>query len=136
MPASEAGSAPGGDARQDLAGFVAAARSDEVEWPRFRRVDVEGEPVLLTRTRDGTAVGFGTICPHRQLPLDEGSLWEDEVDCPHHHYTYDPHTGRNLYPRRVFPATKAEEIEGIPIYDVREADGWVYVGRRSEPPVG
>lgn len=116
--------------------FVAVARSEEVVWPRFHRVEIEGQPVLLSRTRDGTAVAFGTICPHKHLPLDEGSLWEDEVDCPHHHYTYDPHTGRNLYPRRVFPSVKAAEIEGIPTYDVREAGGWVYVGGRSEPPVG
>lgn len=125
-----------GDPHRDADGFVAAARSDQLEWPRFRRVDVAGEPVLLTRTRAGNPVAFGTICPHQQLPLDDGMLWADEVDCPHHHYTYDPHTGRNLHPRRVFPASKANEIEGIPTYDVREADGWVYVGPRSEPPVG
>lgn len=115
---------------------VAVARSEEVVWPRFHRVEVDGEPVLLSRTQDGTAVAFGTICPHKHLPLDEGSLWEDEVDCPHHHYTYDPHTGRNLYPRRVFPSVKAAEIEGLPTYDVREAGGWVYIGERFEPPVG
>lgn len=126
----------GGKPESDPVGFAAAAPSDDVAGPRFTRVEIAGEPVLLTRTRDSTPVAFGNICPHQNLPLDDGALWGDEVDCPHHHYTYDPHTGRNCFPRRVFPAVKAAEIEGLPTYDVREEGGWVYVGPRHEPSVG
>jgi nitrite reductase/ring-hydroxylating ferredoxin subunit len=108
--------------------FERVARSEEVRGPHFLRREAHGHPVLLTRLSDGTAVAFGHICPHQDLALDEGALWEDEIDCPHHHYTYDPRTGENLYPRRVFPARRAATVLGIPVFDTREADGWVWVG--------
>ncbi len=92
--------------------------------------------MLLTRLKDGSVVAFGDRCPHQDLPLDEGVLWHGEIDCPHHHYTYDPRTGWNCYPRRVFPARRAEQVAGIPVYEVREEGGWVHVGPRRElgPP--
>lgn len=108
--------------------FERVARSEEVRGPHFLRREAHGHPVLLTRLSDGTAVAFGHICPHQDRALDEGALWEDEIDCPHHHYTYDPRTGDNLYPRRVFPARRAATVRGIPVFDTREADGWVWVG--------
>jgi 3-phenylpropionate/trans-cinnamate dioxygenase ferredoxin component len=107
------------------------ARSEDVRGPCFLRVEAGGHPVLLTRLADGTVVAFGRICPHRDRPLDEGRLWDDEIDCPHHHYTYDPRTGENLYPKRVFPARRAASLKGIPVYDVHEDDGWVWVKGRD-----
>lgn len=112
--------------------FEPVARSEDVRGPSFLRATARGTPVLLSRLSDGTPIAFGTICPHQQRPLDQGSLWEDAVDCPHHHYTYDPRTGENLYPRRVFPAERARRIQGIPTFEVREAGGWVLVGPRRD----
>lgn len=109
-------------------GFEAVALSKEVTGPRFVRREVHGRPVLLTRLSDGTPVAFGHICPHQGLDLDEGTLWEDEIDCPHHHHTYDPHTGENLFPKRVYPARRAAELRGIPVFETREEGGWVWVG--------
>lgn len=100
------------------------------------RVVAHGRPVLVSRTADGTPVAFGTICPHQQKELDEGTMWKDEIDCPHHHYTYDPHTGRNLFPARVFPAPRAARLPGIPVFEVKEEDGWVWVGPSKPPPEG
>lgn len=111
-------------------GFERVARSDEVTAPRFLRVEAHGRPVLLTRVSDGAAVAFDPICPHQDNPMDEGSLWEDEVDCPFHHYTYDPGTGKNLFPAKVFPAERAASVLGITVFEVAEEDGWVLVGPR------
>jgi nitrite reductase/ring-hydroxylating ferredoxin subunit len=107
--------------------YERAARSDDVRGPRFLRAQVDGVSLLLTRLSDGTAVAFGPICPHQGNPMDDGVLWDDEIDCPFHHYTYDPRTGRNRFPARVFPAARAALVEGIPVYPVREEDGWVLV---------
>jgi len=114
-------------------GFQRVARSDEVARPGFVRREAHGRPVLLVRLSDGSPVAFGHICPHQGLELDEGVLWEDEVDCPHHHYTYDPRTGENLYPKRVFPARRAAGVRGIPVFETREEDGWVWVGPVRPP---
>lgn len=104
------------------------ARSEEVTGPHFLRAKAAGAPVLLTRLSDGSVVAFGTICPHQGMPLDEGSLWEDQVDCPHHHYTYDPRTGENRFPKQVAPARKAGGVPGIPAFAAKEEGGWVHVG--------
>lgn len=112
--------------------YEAAARSEDVTGPGYVRVSVGDEPVLLTRLRDGTAVAFGPICPHQNKPMDGGSVWEGELDCPHHHYTYDPHTGENRFPKRTSPGFRAAQLEGIAVYATTEADGWVWVGPRVD----
>jgi nitrite reductase/ring-hydroxylating ferredoxin subunit len=112
--------------------FVPVARSEEVHAPKFLRREVDSRPILLTRLSDGTAVAFGNICPHQNRELDEGTLWEDEIDCPHHHYTYDPRTGENRFPKRVFPARRAATVAGIPTFETQERSGWVWVGPRSD----
>lgn len=112
--------------------FTRVARSVEVQAPRFLRREVQGRRILLTRLSDGTAVAFGNICPHQNRELDGGMLWEDEIDCPHHHYTYDPRTGENRFPKRVFPARRAATVPGIPIFETREESGWVWVELRGD----
>ncbi|NDK23992.1 aromatic ring-hydroxylating dioxygenase subunit alpha [Streptomyces sp. TR1341] len=48
-----------------------------------------GEPVLLYRKRDGTAVALADRCVHRRYPLSLGRLVEDTVECGYHGFTYD-----------------------------------------------
>lgn len=116
--------------------FERVARGEEIVYRKFRRVQVHGRPVLLSRIRDGRPVAFGPICPHERKELDQGTMWEDEIDCPHHHYTYDPETGRNLFPSRVFPAERARRVRGIPVFEVKEENGWIWVGPRKPSPPG
>jgi len=106
--------------------FVRVAPSADVTR-RLLRVEINRVSVLVTRLSDGTPVALGATCPHRSLPLDEGTLWDDVIDCPHHHYTYDARTGANVYPSNVFPAERAASIRGLPVYRVREEHGWVWV---------
>ncbi len=114
--------------------FDRVAPSEEVRAPRFRRVTAGGRPVLVSRLPDGTPVAFDPICPHQKNPMDDGSLWEGEIDCPFHHYIYDPGTGANIFPANVFPAARAAELLGIAVYEVKEEDGWVLVGPRRMVP--
>lgn len=114
-------------------GFVRAARSEDIPALRFVRVELTDKAVLLSRLTDGTPVAFSPVCPHRNNPLDGGSLWEDAIDCPHHHYMYDPRTGKNIYPANVFPEDRARAIGRLPVYDVREEEGWIWVGPEKTP---
>jgi 3-phenylpropionate/trans-cinnamate dioxygenase ferredoxin subunit len=108
--------------------YERVARSEDVRGPRFLKVEAHGRPILLTRLSDGSVTAFGNVCPHQNLRLDDGVLWEDEIDCPNHHYTYDPRTGENVFPKRVFPARRARKVRGIPVFETREEGGWVLVG--------
>lgn len=109
-----------------------AIRSEELSSV-LQRVEVWGEPVLVARLLDGSPVAVGPICPHQQLPMDGGSVYRDEIDCPNHHYTYDAHTGENRFPKRVFPKERAEQVEPIVVYETSEDDGWLLIGERRCP---
>lgn len=45
---------------------------------------VLGEPVLLYRTEAGVPVAMHDACPHRSMPLSDGKLIEDTVQCAYH----------------------------------------------------
>ena len=87
-----------------------------------------GQKVLLVRLDDGTLAATATACPHEGADLSEGMLFLDAIDCPRHHYLYDLRTGANRYPRNVFPADLAACLSSLPLYSVKEEDGWIWVG--------
>lgn len=55
----------------------------------LRAVQLLGEPVVLYRKQDGTAVALEDVCPHRRLPLSLGRLKNDAVECGYHGLTFD-----------------------------------------------
>lgn len=100
---------------------------------RLARVDVGGVPILLARLEDGTVTAASSVCPHKAADLSEGLLYFGAVDCPLHHYVYDLRTGENRYPKNVFPADLAARLAPLPLYAVKEEDGWIWVGARRLP---
>jgi nitrite reductase/ring-hydroxylating ferredoxin subunit len=97
---------------------------------RLSKVHVAGEGVLVARLDDGTLAAATVVCPHRGEDLSEGMLYLDAIDCPLHHYLYDLRTGENRYPRNVFPADLAGRLAPLPLYPVKEVDGWIWVRER------
>ena len=84
-----------------------------------------GEPLVLFRTRDRTAVAFLDRCPHRDVPLSMGSVRGDHLVCAYHGWSFDA-TGR---------CTRVPAFVGEPdvvgrracAYPVIEAQGFVWV---------
>jgi nitrite reductase/ring-hydroxylating ferredoxin subunit len=95
------------------------------------KVFVEGEPVVLARLDDGTVAAASSVCPHRGEDLSGGMVYLGAIDCPLHHYLYDLRTGVNRYPRDVYPADLADTVANLPLYPVKEEDGWIWVGPRE-----
>jgi len=60
-----------------------AAAASEVPDDAFLRVDVAGQPVLLTRT-GGQLHALLARCSHYGGPLDQGALVDGCVECPWH----------------------------------------------------
>ena len=87
-------------------------------------VEVDGEPVLLTRT--GNAVrAVGGTCPHAGAKLAEGVRNGDRIVCPWHKATFCLRTGALLDP----PA-----VDSLPRYDVRIDGQRVLVSRPAAEP--
>jgi|SRR5262245_6441433 len=95
------------------------------------KVLVGVEPVLLARLDDGTVAAASAVCPHRGEDLSGGRLYFGAIDCPLHHYVYDLRTGANRYPRDVFPADLAAQLDALPLYPVKEENGWIWVAPRE-----
>jgi phenylpropionate dioxygenase-like ring-hydroxylating dioxygenase large terminal subunit len=55
----------------------------------FATKEVMGQPILLTRTRDGRFRAFQNICQHRQAPVAAGCGIARRLACPYHAWTYD-----------------------------------------------
>ena len=95
------------------------------------KVCVAGRPVLLARLEDGTVAAASAVCPHRGEDLSGGRVYFGAIDCPWHHYLYDLRTGTNRYPHDVFPADLAARLKPLPLYAVKEEEGWIWVGPRE-----
>jgi 3-phenylpropionate/trans-cinnamate dioxygenase ferredoxin component len=95
---------------------------------QITKVEVAGRPVLVARLEDGTPAAASPVCPHEAADLSKGTVYMGAVDCPRHHYLYDLRTGENRFPKNVFPADKGAELAPLPLYPVKEEDGWIWIG--------
>jgi 3-phenylpropionate/trans-cinnamate dioxygenase ferredoxin subunit len=100
--------------------FVTVARSSEVQDAVLLRVEVEQQPVILTRV-EGRLCALSGICTHEYAELADGEVEDDTVWCPIHASGFNVFTG---------VATSPPAEEPLPVYDVREAAGAVQVSRR------
>lgn len=87
-----------------------AALSDDA----MIRVDVDGEPVLLTATEDSRLCAIAARCTHLGGPLEDGERSGNIVTCPWHGSQFDLCSGKVVAGPAVFPQ---------PVYEVRVVDG-------------
>jgi phenylpropionate dioxygenase-like ring-hydroxylating dioxygenase large terminal subunit len=101
--------------------YVAATGSDITAQP-VRRL-ICNEPIALFRTEDGQAIALADRCIHRRLPLSEGRVIGNRLQCGYHGFEYDGtgscvHVpGQDSIPRRA----------AVHSYPVIEQFGWVWV---------
>lgn len=121
--------------------FKAVVRSEDCvagtpAEPGFHRAQVGRHDVLVTRLPDGEVVAFAAICPHQDTPLETASFFEGKLRCGRHLYLYDVHTGENLLPARTAsPESLCKLKPGyLPVHQVEERDGWVWVADAPDPP--
>ncbi len=86
-----------------------------------------GEEIVLYRTEAGAPVALENACPHRKLPLSEGNLKGDTVECGYHGLTFDcsgtcvaAPTQKDHIPRRAV-------VRSYPVVD-RYRLLWIWMG--------
>ncbi len=92
-------------------GFTPALAAAKLIEGKPRRVDVDGQPILLVRSRD-QVYALGAVCSHYGAPLEEGTLQRDTIQCPWHASRFALKDGSV----REGPACAA-----LPSYEVRVA---------------
>jgi nitrite reductase/ring-hydroxylating ferredoxin subunit len=50
--------------------------------------DLAGDPVVVTRTRDGSLAALANVCRHRNMVIMQGSGNAPALQCPYHLWTY------------------------------------------------
>jgi nitrite reductase/ring-hydroxylating ferredoxin subunit len=88
--------------------FVPVLDAAELQGDELRQVQVDGVPVLLTRTRAGEVCALASTCTHLGGPLAEGSREGDTVTCPWHGSRFDLRTGVVVEGPAVFVQPRLE----------------------------
>ncbi len=108
-----------------------ASPSADLAPGRLVGATILGEPVLLGRRRDGAAFALRDICPHRGIPLSEGCMADDEVECSYHGWRFSTDGTCTAIPSLV----EGQDLElrriRVRSYPVHEASGllWIYMPR-------
>jgi nitrite reductase/ring-hydroxylating ferredoxin subunit len=78
-----------------MADFIKVAALDDVDEGEMYAIEVDGEPVCLTRV-EGQIYAFTDNCTHISGPLNDGELEGCVVTCPWHGAQFDVRTGKVL----------------------------------------
>ena len=100
--------------------FTAVLEESELRGDAMRVVEVDGVPVVLSRSKSGEVCAIANTCTHRGGPLNEGEREGNVVTCPWHGSQFDLCSGEVL--RR--PAREPQQR-----FETRVRDGWVEVRR-------
>ncbi|MBZ4319382.1 aromatic ring-hydroxylating oxygenase subunit alpha [Streptomyces huiliensis] len=71
-------------------GWVLVCHADQLAEPGdYLSLDIAGEPVVVTRGRDGALNAMSPVCRHRMMPLvGEGAGNTADFTCPYHLWRY------------------------------------------------
>jgi len=97
--------------------FVRVCAASELPRGGVRRVDVDGEPIVVIRA-DDEYFALSDVCSHDEVSLSDGELEGTTLECWLHGSRFDLRTGRSLCP----PATRS-----VPVYDVKLDADQIYV---------
>ncbi|MEX2455170.1 MAG: aromatic ring-hydroxylating dioxygenase subunit alpha [Rhodospirillaceae bacterium] len=101
--------------------WYVAAWSKDVGRELLARILLD-EYVVLYRREDGRPVVLENRCPHRNLPLSEGRLDGDEIECGYHGLRFDCE-GRCVH---LPGSPDAPDWARVRRYPVAERHGWVF----------
>jgi nitrite reductase/ring-hydroxylating ferredoxin subunit len=102
--------------------FIKVATLDEVGEGEMYPIEVDGEPVCLTRI-GGTIYAFTDNCTHISGPLNEGELEGCVVTCPWHGAQFDVRTGK---------VVRGPARQDLYTYPVKVEDNVIFISLPNE----
>ncbi len=83
--------------------------------------EVDGNDVLVIHADGGKVLAVQGICPHQEIPLEEGTLKGLTLTCRAHLWQFDVENGNGINPEDCRLAVFPVEIRGEDIYVDAEA---------------
>jgi len=111
------GSSDVSDEEQGNGTWVKVADLSECPPGQLLEVEVERERIVLANV-DGDLYALQDRCSHQDLPLSDGELDGDRLECLYHGARFDVCTGR---------AVGLPAIKPVPIYDVQVRGQEIFV---------
>ena len=103
--------------------FTPVLDEAELSGDAMKVAQLDGTPVLVTRSAAGQVCAIANTCSHLGGPLAEGAREGDVVTCPWHGSRFDLCSGRVIEGPAVFPQ---------PRYEARVADGKIELRSQSD----
>lgn len=100
-------------------GFIEVCKVKEIPEKHACIATVSGERVAVFKY-DGKISAVSNVCQHQNGPLGEGEIIDGCITCPWHGFQYLPETG----------ASPPPFTEKVPTFDVKIADGKVFVNKK------
>ncbi|HYJ69066.1 MAG TPA: non-heme iron oxygenase ferredoxin subunit [Nocardioidaceae bacterium] len=97
--------------------FVRACSLDDLTDGSARGLEIDGVEIAVVRNGE-EVYAIQNECSHAQIPLSEGEIDGDEIECWLHGSMFDLRTGKAIN----LPAT-----EPVPVYPVRISQGEILV---------
>ncbi len=92
--------------------FVSVAKTSDLSDGEIMLVEVDDERIALSRI-DGSFYAIAEVCPHAEGPLSEGTVDDEEVECPWHGSRFNLKTGEvTSPPAREAVARYAVRLDG------------------------
>lgn len=113
---------------------LVAKQSDLSRPGDFLAVELVGEPLLLTRDREGTLRGFYNVCRHRAGPVALGCGNRKALQCRYHGWTYG--LDGQLLTTREMEGTQSFDKNGFGLVPI-QVDTWgpfVFVNLDPDAP--
>lgn len=110
-----------------------AATAGEVSRA-FRATRILGEDIVLYRTEAGDPVALADACPHRKLPLSQGRLKGDAVECGYHGLVFD-RAGQCLRVPGIEHVPQKIRVRSYPIVE-KFGHVWIWMGDEALADVG
>ena len=95
----------------------------------LRQIIVLGEKICLFRARDGEVIALEDACPHRKLPLSQGRIKDDTVECGYHGLTFDC-AGRCVWAPGGGRIPSAARVRPYPVHE-KYGLVWVWMGNAA-----
>ena len=108
--------------------------TDELVGPPLKR-SLYGAPIVLFRTARGAPAALLDRCPHRDVPLSQGTVRGEHLQCAYHGWEFDSKGACKRIPSLLGEADKP--VRRATAYELREQQGFVWAwGDPDTQPVG